>query len=372
MMGPDLAGSAPAHLVAATELTRFTQEALACAGARSDDARLTADVLVAADLGGVESHGVARLRRYVEGLRDGDIKSDALPEIISDAGAVCVVDAHNGLGQPALCVAVDLAIDRARMFGTSVAMVRRSNHMGIAGWFTERAAKHGMLAVVMTNAVPQVAPMGTNEPMFGTDPISYAVPGTNGTLCYDAATSVVSRGKLEQLDRTNKQMLPGWALGPDGRGTTDIPRTVAGLKAREGYALLPLGGGDQAYGGHKGSGLALFVELLCGPLAGAEWSRHTYEGDEAGLGHFVFCLNLEALGDSHAVADGVERLASEVRNASPADPGTAVRIPGDRRRALTETRLRCGVPVLDSVLEDLREIADLIGVTAIRPSDGGP
>lgn len=114
-----------------------------------------------------------------------------------------------------------------------------------------------------SSAVP-TAPMGTNEPMFGTDPISYALPTTNGTLCYDAATSVVPRGKLEQLDRTNKQMLPGWALGPDGRCTTDIPRTVSGLKAREGYALLPLGGGDQDYGGHKGAGLALFVELLCG------------------------------------------------------------------------------------------------------------
>lgn len=363
--------SAQARLVAATELTRFTTEALAASGACDDDAKLTADILVAADVSGVESHGVARLRRYVEGLRTGGINSGALPEIVSDKAGVCIVDAHNGLGQPALRVAVDLAIDRARIFGASVAMVRRSNHIGIAGWFTERAAKEGMFAVVTTNAVPQVAPMGTNEPMFGTDPISYALPTTNGTLCYDAATSVVSRGKLEQLDRTNKQMLLGWALGPDGRCTTDISRTVSGLKAREGYALLPLGGGNQDYGGHKGSGLALFVELLCGPLAGAKWSRHTYQGGEAGLGHFVFCLNIEALGDPQSVADNVERLASEVRSASPANPDTAVRIPGDRRRALTEKRLTYGVPVLDSVLNDMRQIAELVDIPPICPRNAG-
>jgi LDH2 family malate/lactate/ureidoglycolate dehydrogenase len=353
------------QLIAAAELTRFTAEALRAAGARHHDATVTAEVLVAADLGGVESHGVARLRRYVEGLRNGDINRFGIPETVTDKGSVCVIDAHNALGQPALCTAVDLAIERAGKFGTSAVMVRRSNHMGIAGWFAERAARAGMFAMVSTNAVPQVAPMGTNEPMFGTNPFCYAVPTMAGTLCFDGASSTVSRGKLEQLDRLGKPMQPGWALGPDGQASLEAAETVTGLINRKGYALLPLGGGDQDHGGHKGSALGLFAELLCGPLAGAQWSRHTYQGGEAGLGHFVFCLSLNALGDPDAVRSGVEQLSREVRDGVPVDPRTPVRIPGDRRRLVTETRLANGVPVLESVLDDLHALADFVGIERV-------
>ncbi|MCB5910429.1 Ldh family oxidoreductase [Streptomyces pinistramenti] len=353
------------RLIEAAELTRFTTEALRTAGARHDDAAVTAEVLVAADLGGVESHGVARLRRYVEGVRNGDINSSAVPEVVTDNGSVCVLDAHNGLGQPALCTAVDLAVDRATRSGISAVMVRRSNHMGIAGWFAERAARAGMFAMVTTNAVPQVAPMGTNEPMFGTNPFCYAAPTTEGTLCFDGATSTVSRGKLEQLDRLQEPMQPGWALGPDGRPATEAAETVTGLINRKGYALLPLGGGSREHGGHKGSALGLFAELLCGPLAGARWSRHTYQGGEAGLGHFVLCLNTAALGDPDAISAEIEQLSREVRDGTPVEPETSVRIPGDRRRLVTEMRLANGVPVLESVLADLDAIAHFVGIDPV-------
>ncbi|MFF3350321.1 Ldh family oxidoreductase [Streptomyces sp. NPDC002779] len=352
----------PRRLIDAAELTSFTAEALRAAGARTCDAALTAEVLVAADLGGVESHGVARLRRYVEGLRSGEINRHAVPELVLSNGSVCVLDAQNGLGQPALSAAVDLAVDRACRNGTSAVMVRRSNHMGIAGWFAERAAQVGMLAIVGTNAVPQVAPMGTNEPMFGTNPFCYAVPGIEGVLCFDGATSTVSRGKIEQLDRLGQPMPPGWALGPDGRPTTDIPETVHGLIHRKGYALLPLGGGDKTHGGHKGSALSLFTELLCGPLAGAQWSRHTYRGGEGGLGHYVFCLSLEALGDPEHIRAEIDQLAHEVRNGTPVDPEAPVRIPGDRRHLLTQSRRTHGVPLLESVITDLDDLASAVGL----------
>jgi LDH2 family malate/lactate/ureidoglycolate dehydrogenase len=353
------------RLIDAEDLTRFATDALTAAGARGPDATVTAEVLVAADLAGVESHGIARLRRYVEGVRNGDINRHAVPEIVTDAGGVCVIDAHNGLGQPALRDAVDLAADRAGRSGIAAVMVRRSNHMGIAGWFAERAARAGMFALVSTNAVPQVAPMGTNEPMFGTDPFCYAVPTSDGPLCFDGATSTVSRGKLEQADRLGLPMRPGWAIRPDGQTADDAAETVAGLINRKGFALLPIGGGDHDQGGHKGSGLALFIELLCGPLAGARWSRHTYTGGEAGLGHFVICLDLGALGDPDVIGAAAGELAREVRASPPVDRDAPTRIPGDRRRLLTGQRRAGGIPVLDAVIEDLGRIAGLVGIDPV-------
>lgn len=349
-------------LVDSAELLTFATNALHVAGARREDAAITAEVLVAADLGGVESHGVARLRRYVEGLRNGAINRHAVPEIVETMGGVGVIDAHNGLGQPALCQAVDLAAARAKQFGISAVMVRRSNHMGIAGWFAERAARAGMFAMVSTNAVPQVAPMGTSAPMFGTNPFCYAVATTDGILCFDGATSIVARGKLEQLDRLGMPMRSGWALRPDGQPATDAAETVRGLIARKGHALLPLGGGRMDDGGHKGSGLTLFVELLCGPLAGAKWSRHTYQGAEAGVGHFVVCLSLAALGDPEAIGLEVTQLARELRAGPAVDPEAPVRVPGDRRRRCTAMRLARGIPVLESVVADLNQIADMVGI----------
>jgi L-2-hydroxycarboxylate dehydrogenase (NAD+) len=138
-----------------------------------------------------------------------------------------------------------------------------------------------------------------------------------------------------------------------------------------GYALLPLGGGSVDHGGHKGFGLALFSELLCGPLAGARWSRHAYQDGEAGVGHFMFCLNLEALGDPAVLRAGVEQLAREVRGATAVDPDRPVRLPGDRRHEVTQFHRSQGIPVLEAVLDDLDEIAELVDVRPIsRPLEG--
>jgi L-2-hydroxycarboxylate dehydrogenase (NAD+) len=348
------------------QLTEFAVEALVSVGACPAQAALTAEVLVAADLAGVDSHGVARLRRYVDGLRGGTINGTARPRIVDERGGVSVVDADNGLGQPALCFAVDLGTERAREHGVAAVAVRRSNHIGIAGWYTERAARTGSFALVTTNATPQVTPVGAVEPMFGTDPVSYAVPTTGEPLCYDGATSVVPRGVLERLHREGRPMLPGWAVTPDGATASDIARVIAGLKAREGYALLPVGGPGQDLGGHKGSGIALLAELLCGPLTGASWSLHTYGAQGANLGHFVLCLNLMALGDPGRIIGDIETMTAEIRAAKRADDEVPVRLPGERRHRSARERSANGIPLPGPVVEDLREIAELTGITPPR------
>lgn len=349
-------------VVGAEQLTTFVIEALVSSGAPRPQAAVTAEVLVAADLAGVDSHGVAWLRRYIEGLRNGTINGSAQPRVVYERGGVSVVDADNGLGQPALCFALDLGVERAREHGVAAVAVRRSNHVGMVGWFAERAARTGSFALVTTNTTPQVAPVGAIAPVFGTDPVSYAVPTMGEPLCYDGATSIVPRGKLERLRREGKPMLPGWAVTPDGATADDITRVIAGLKAREGYALLPVGGLGQDYGGHKGSAIGLLAELLCGPLTGAVWSLHTYEAKVANLGHFVLCLDLAALGDPTRILGDIEALTTEIRAARRADEPIPVRLPGERRHKSSEERSANGIPLPWSVIEDLQKIAELTGI----------
>lgn len=366
-------GRVPETLVVGRkQLTKFVVEALVSSGAPEPQAAVTAEVLVAADLAGVDSHGVARLRRYVEGLRSGAIDGSAQPRIVDESGGVSVVDAGNGLGQAALCFAVDLGAERAREHGVAVVAVRRSNHVGIAGWFAERAAQTGNFALVTTNATPQVAPAGAIEPVFGTDPVSYAVPTTGEPLCYDGATSIVPRGRLERLYREGKPMLPGWAVTPDGATADDIARVIAGLNAREGYALLPVGGLGQDHGGHKGSGIGLLAELLCGPLTGADWSPHTYGATGANLGHFVLCLNLAALGDPRRIIGDIDAMMAQIRAARRADEQIPVRLPGERRHQSAEERSANGVPLRWPVVEDLRKIAELAGINPLGRQPAPP
>ncbi|MDT7801120.1 MAG: hypothetical protein QOI78_4553 [Actinomycetota bacterium] len=362
------------NLVRHDDLTAFATMALVAAGARDAAAALAAEVLVAADLAGVDSHGVARLRRYVDGLAAGTICGTAVPEVVHERGGVAVVDAHNGLGQPALRLAVDHAVERAVAIGCAAVAVRRSNHIGIAGWYAERAARAGALAIVTSNATPQVAPTGAAEPMFGTNPISYGMPAPAGPLVFDAATSLVPRGKLERLHREGVPMREGWAMGADGRSTTDIPGLVAGLKAGAGHALLPLGGLGTDFGGHKGSGLGLLVELLCGPVAGAQWSRHTYGADGADLGQFVVCLDLSAFGNPDRVVERIGELGAEVTEARAIDPQHPVRLPGQRRTRCSAKRALTGIPLLPLVLADLDRIAGQVGVDRVarRPTGGKP
>ncbi len=201
--------------------------------------------------------------------------------------------------------------------------------------------------------------------MFGTNPISYAVPAGDRPVVFDAATSVVPRGKLERLHREGAPMREGWAMGPDGLPTTDIPALVAGLKARAGHALVPLGGLGPEFGGHKGSGLGLLVELLCGPLAGASWSRHTYGPDGADLGHFVLCLDPAAFGEPDEIGARVTDLGAEITGLPAAVGGPGVRLPGERRVRSTAHRAAEGIPLLPPILADLDAIAGRTGVAPV-------
>lgn len=344
----------------------FTCRCLLAVGVPSKDAALVADVLTAADLRGVDSHGVARLRRYVDGVRDGKILPDARTTVLAETAATVALDAGHGLGQPASCQAVDMAIAKSVKTGIGMATVRRSNHFGIAGYYALRAARQGLFAIVGTNASPQVAPTHGATPMFGTNPLAVAFPtDADQPFVFDAATSVVPRGKLERLHREGREMRSGWAVDPNGESTTDIPKVVEGLKAREGYALLPLGGPGESHGGHKGYGLATVVELFCGPLAGAHWGRHVYGAEGAGLGHFFLCGQVAALTTLADFQAEANRMFGELRASPKARGHDRILVAGEREHEIERHRLAAGIPLTPAVVTDLVRVAEQCGVAPL-------
>jgi len=170
-----------------------------------EDGRIVADVLVAANLRGVDSHGVARLRRYVKGLRDGMMLARPQVEVLTETPTTMLIDAGAGLGQPVSHRAMETAIQKAREYGSGFATVRNSNHYGIAGYYAMMALEHDCIGISMTNAAVLVVPTFGRDAMLGTNPIAVAAPADQERpFVMDMATSTVPRGKLEVYHRSEK------------------------------------------------------------------------------------------------------------------------------------------------------------------------
>ncbi|MBS3785143.1 MAG: Ldh family oxidoreductase, partial [Anaerolineae bacterium] len=192
-----------------------------------EDARITADVLVSADMRGTSSHGVARLRRYVNGLRDGMMIAQPGTEVVAETPTTVLMDAGGGLGQPVSYRAMERAIEKAERYGTGFATVRNSNHFGIAGYYAMMALDHDCIGISMTNASVLVVPTFGRDAMLGTNPISLAAPaGEEWPFVLDMATSTVPRGKLEVYQRLEKSIPLGWATDETGEPTAETGQVL--------------------------------------------------------------------------------------------------------------------------------------------------
>lgn len=253
----------PDGLTVSVDLLRgWTVRLIEAIGTPSDIAADVAQVLVAADRRGIASHGTARLPNYVALAEAGVLDPAGRP--VRDGGRPALVrfDAANGWGHHAGRVAVDWAIDAAETLGTATAVVRNSNHFGIAGWYALRAASRGFIGIALSNTSPLVAPTRSRSPLIGTNPIAIAAPaGRFGTFCLDMATSTVPRGRIEVAARRGEALPVGWAIDAEGRAARTPEAALAG-------ALHPLGG-EEATAGYKGYGLSLAVDLLTAVLGGA-------------------------------------------------------------------------------------------------------
>jgi L-2-hydroxycarboxylate dehydrogenase (NAD+) len=338
-------------------------------GVPTSEAEITADVLLSANLRGIDSHGVARLRRYVKGLQDGVMLAQPEEKVVSKSATTALIDAGAGLGQPVSYRAMKLAIAKAVDYGTGFVTVRNSNHYGIAGYYAMMALDHDMIGISMTNAAVLVVPTFGRDAMLGTNPIAVAVPaGQERPYVLDMATSTVPRGKLEIYHRQEKSLPSGWATDETGTPTGDAARVLDNLLARRGGGLLPLGGAGELMGGHKGYGLALLVDILSGVLPGAGYADNIYlktpEGKPlpANVGHFFGAIKIGAfrpLDEFKAMMDDIIRRLKKSPKAAGAD---RIYIHGEKEYEEAERRARKGIPLGSKVETDLKAIAQELGV----------
>ncbi len=336
-------------------------------GSSLEDATLASNVLLSADLRGVDSHGVARLSGYVRLWEKGRLNATPKIKIVHETPSTAVVDGDLGAGLVVAPKAMEIAIEKAKTAGTGWVAVKNSNHYGIAGFHSMMALEHDMIGWSMTNASPLVSPTFSKSKFLGTNPISVSIPADKEPpLVIDMATTPVANGKLEVLQRKGEDIPEGWAQDEEGNPSTD----AAILK--KGGAMLPLGS-DRIHGSHKGYCLGSLVDILSAVLPGANYGPwvppfvayvpvpENPVGD--GIGHFLGAMRVDAFRPADEFKKHMDNWIKTFRNAVPSDGFDRVYIPGDPERELCEKRTKEGIELLPQVIEDLYNTGNNLGVT---------
>jgi LDH2 family malate/lactate/ureidoglycolate dehydrogenase len=311
-------------VVVAEMLEAWATRVLSVCGVADRAARTTAESMVHANRRGLDSHGVVLLGVYVPRLRDGIIRGDAEPEVVAGRGAFAMLDGHRSPGAHAGRVAMDWCCERVQSHGLAAAGVRNSSHFGAASFFSELAAARGCIGIALTNSDPGMAPLGARSPILGTNPLAIAAPAANGSITpsLDIATSVVAQGRVLSASRLGSRIPAEWAIGPDGRHTTDPHEALQN-------SVLPMGG-------HKGFGLAFMIDVLTACLTGAVISPEVVE--EEGVGHLLIALDVEAAGGLEDYGSRLERLIDAVHGAARSQGVPPFLIPGEREHTVAKQR----------------------------------
>ena len=335
-------------------------------GCSKVDAETAAHSLIAADLSGVDSHGVARLSGYVRLWEAGRINVKPNIRCVHETPSTGVVDGDGGLGLVVAHHAMNLAIEKARNVGTGWVSVQNSNHFGIAGQYAMLAAEQDMIGIAMTNASALVAPTFSKERMLGTNPISVAIPaGTEPTFLADFATTTAANGKLEILQRAGKDIPGKWLQDEHG----EISFDAEGLK--KGGAMLPLGS-DPLHGSHKGYMLGSIVDIFSGVLSGANFGPWVppfpayvpmpENQPGRGIGHFFGAMRIDAFRPASDFKKDMDLWISRFRVAEPIQKERPVVIPGDPEREARSQRMKDGIPLNAAVCQDLNSLAEKMDI----------
>ena len=336
--------------VDAEALRGFATALFERAGMSQAHACTIADVLVWANLRGMDSHGVMRIPRYVEMIAAGDMNAAPVLRVATETPASVLLEADRAAGPVAMSAAMDHAIAKARTAGIGFALVRATTHTAAVGYYTTRAAEAGMAGLAVSASWPNMAYHGARAAGASTNPISIAVPGAPEPIVLDMGTGIVSIGKLMQARKTGTPIPEGWALDATGNPTTD-PKTA--------QIPLPLGGA-------KGSGLSLMIELITSLIVANPLIAETLEGTAKGKRHrqngAAIAIDIQRFGDLAAFRRETARLAAALK-ALPREPEVAeILLPGERGQAIRTKRARDGIPLPAPIAAELAALAEKLGV----------
>ncbi len=340
-------------------LRTFAERILVEAGLEPGEAALLGESLIEADLRGIGSHGLTRLRTYAQRVQTGVVQAGSVPRIVREAPGALAVDGCNGAGVPVGVTVMDWCVERARTQGSCFATVCNGNHFGIGAFFTMRAARAGMIGLAMSNAPASMVPAGGKRPLLGTNPLSVAIPaGTSPPLVLDMATSTVAQGKIILAAKEGATEIPGhWAVDENGQPTTDPQAALRG-------AMLP-------FGGAKGYAIALIIDVLCSALGGSAPSTgiHSFWDDferPQNVGFFMGAWSIAHFMPLPEFHKRIDALFTTLKSSPPAPGFDEVCIPGEGEQRRAEQGRREGLAYAPAVMADLSALAQEYKVAFIE------
>lgn len=341
-------------------------------GVPEPDANICADILIASDLKGIESHGIGRLKMYYDRIKLGIQKPLTRIDVIRDRHATAVWDGTHGMGHVIGFKAMQSAIEKAAKYGIGAVAVRNSTHYGICGYYAEMACEKDMIGLTFTNARPSTCPTHGVSPLLGTNPICFGAPSDLPyPFIYDAATSISQRGKVEQYAREEKATPAGWAIDLEGNPQTDTNRLLVDL-IKQTASLLPIGGTDELSGSHKGYGLATMVEILCAALQNGSYLNMLLGLDESGkpatynLGHFFMAINIDFFTEIDDFKNTTGAICRELQ-ASKLFPGQdRVYVAGEKEYESALKIREFGVPIIPNLQRDIEVMQRELNLDMIK------
>ncbi len=346
------------------QLERFCQDAFVKFGFTKEEAAQITDVLILADLYNIRSHGTQRLVRYHKSIEKHSIDVNAKPEIVFETPVSAVIDGHSGMGQLISTFATKLAIEKAKKCGMAFVTVRNSNHFGIAGYYTKMACDAGMIGIATTNSESIMVHTNSREALLGSNPIAFAMPAKPYPFWFDAATTVVPRGKLEVYFKEDKPLNPTWAVDETGSPNQDAERVLNCIIKKEGGGILPVGGNTEETGSHKGYGYGMICELLCSITSGGATSNHHVRAEGVGAGscHAFIVIDPKIFGDSKAIEDHLSVFLQELRDAKRANPDIPIYTHGEKEYLNCERIKKEGIDVNISTVLEMINICNYLGM----------
>ena len=320
------------------------------------------DVLITADLFGIESHGVQRLVRYAGAIDEGSIVPNAPVITVFETPVSAVWKADRTMGQTVAKSGMEKAIAMAKEHGFGAVTVSGSNHYGIAGYYTKMAAEQDLLGICMTNTEAIAIPTGGKKAMLGTSPIALCMPADPVPFWFDAATTVVTRGKLEVYNKLEKPVPSGWAADENGAGCSDASRVIRNICDKAGGGIFPLGGETTLTGSHKGYGLGIIVELFTSIFSGGTTSPHVVHSGNADTSFCFIAIDYGIFGDKAEIKSRMSTLLQELRDSPKADGSDRIYTHGERAWASAKRLKKTGIPVNLKTFDEMRTIAGKLGV----------